>query len=321
MSGPDAAKLVRSARLVREHDATAVALETGAITVAHVEALANAAHRRAELYAEHEATLLRAATTLHPQDFHTVTRRWRELADDDLARADAAAAFERRAFHVSATIGGGVLGGFLDPEATAIVVRTLDALQPPDPTDAPEPPRSLSQRRADALVLLCQGPATTSSSDRRTRAGIDVLIDYETFARRPAVNLDALRCDVEGFGPIARMTAERLSCDCAIGRVIMKGDSQILDYGRRTRIVPRRLRRLIAARDEHCQFPGCRAPAAWCDVHHLVHWRNGGDTSERNCALLCRRHHVACHEGRWTLARGPDGKISARCVDSLVLAA
>ena len=26
-----------------------------------------------------------------------------------------------------------------------------------------------------------------------------------------------------------------------------------------------------------------------------------------NCALLCRRHHVACHEGGWKLVRGPTG--------------
>jgi hypothetical protein len=33
-------------------------------------------------------------------------------------------------------------------------------------------------------------------------------------------------------------------------------------------------------------------------------------TAERmlcDCALLCRRHHVAVHEGGWKLVRGPDG--------------
>jgi 5-methylcytosine-specific restriction endonuclease McrA len=42
-------------------------------------------------------------------------------------------------------------------------------------------------------------------------------------------------------------------------------------------------------------------------VHHLVHWMLGGETNLENCALLCRRHHVAVHEGGWKLARGPDG--------------
>jgi HNH endonuclease len=42
-------------------------------------------------------------------------------------------------------------------------------------------------------------------------------------------------------------------------------------------------------------------------VHHLIHWLRGGETNLENCALLCRRHHVACHEGGWKLVRAPDG--------------
>jgi hypothetical protein len=87
----------------------------------------------------------------------------------------------------------------------------------------------------------------------------------------------------------------------------MQGRSQLLDLGRRTRTVPERLRRALVLRDEHCQFPGCRAPASWCDAHHIVWWTNGGGTSLWNLVLLCRRHHVAVHEGGWKLERGPDG--------------
>jgi 5-methylcytosine-specific restriction protein A len=48
-------------------------------------------------------------------------------------------------------------------------------------------------------------------------------------------------------------------------------------------------------------------PAAWCDVHHLVPWEQGGPTDLWNLALLCRRHHVAVHESGKKLIRGPDG--------------
>jgi hypothetical protein len=41
-----------------------------------------------------------------------------------------------------------------------------------------------------------------------------------------------------------------------------------------------------------------------------VHWLVGGETNLDNCALLCRRHHVAVHEGGWKLERGPNGQIS-----------
>jgi hypothetical protein len=42
-----------------------------------------------------------------------------------------------------------------------------------------------------------------------------------------------------------------------------------------------------------------------------VHWPRGGPTDLDNLVLLCRRHHVLCHEGGWTLRRHPDGQIDA----------
>ena len=49
------------------------------------------------------------------------------------------------------------------------------------------------------------------------------------------------------------------------------------------------IRRAVEFRDLHCVFAGCRAPAAWCDVHHVIHWAHGGVTSCENGALLCER--------------------------------
>jgi hypothetical protein len=42
-----------------------------------------------------------------------------------------------------------------------------------------------------------------------------------------------------------------------------------------------------------------------------------------NLVLLCRRHHVLCHERGWHLARGPDGSVRVYRPDGseLVLAA
>jgi hypothetical protein len=303
-----AAKLLKTARLVGTHERTAEALAAGVITTPHVEALAAAAHRRGELYAKHEDTLVDAAAQVEVQDFPAVTRRWALLADDELARSDAHFAFERRGVTLSPTTGGSVVSGFLDPEASAIVSDALGAIQPPDGAGDT---RTLAQRNADGLVLMCQQARGGELPESRPIVGIEATIAYDTLAGRPVANLDTLRCDIEGFGPIARVTAERLACDCALGRVVITGTSEILDYGRRTRIIPRRLRRMIRLRDQHCQYPGCRAPAAWCDVHHLVHWLHGGETNLENCALLCRRHHVACHEGGWKLTRAPDGSVKA----------
>jgi hypothetical protein len=302
-----AARLVRTARFIARHERTAKALDAGDVTVPEVELLASVAHRREELYERDEAVLLDAAEVVEVQDLPRVVRRWAALADDELARQDAAFAFERRGFTLAPTIGGSVVGGFLDPEAATIVGTVLDDLQPPD---GAADTRSQAQRRADALVLLCERARGGELGESRPIAGAEIVMSHEVFAGHRPTDLLDLRCEIAGFGTIPRVTAERMLCDCALGRVV-RGRSQLLDLGRRTRTVPERLRRAIELRDEHCQFPGCRAPASWCDAHHLVWWTRGGATSLDNCALLCRRHHVAVHEGGWKLVRGPTGLTQA----------
>ena len=233
-----------------------------------------------------------------------MTRKWAALADDELAQRDASFAFDRRGFTLSPTTGGSAVSGFLDSEASAIVGGTLDQLQPPEGN---ADTRSQAQRRADALVLLCEIARGGELPTSRPIAGVEAVVSHELLCGGPLAALNAFQCEIEGFGAIPRVTAERLLCDCALGRVVMRGRSQLVDLGRRSRTVPDRLRRAIVLRDEHCQFPGCRAPAPWCDAHHLLWWTRGGETSLENCFLLFRRHHVAVHEGGWKLARGPDG--------------
>ena len=85
-----------------------------------------------------------------------------------------------------------------------------------------------------------------------------------------------------------------------------------LDIGRTSNLVPPYLRRAIARRDRRCRFPGCDRPPRGCQVHHLVPWSEGGETSLRNCCLLCPFHHlVAIHRWGWQLTLNPDGTTTA----------
>jgi hypothetical protein len=77
--------------------------------------------------------------------------------------------------------------------------------------------------------------------------------------------------------------------------------------GRSHRVVPPHLRRATEVRDRHCVFAGCDAPSYWCDVHHLLHWIDGGETDLDNSALLCERHHTKVHHG-FRVERQPDGR-------------
>jgi hypothetical protein len=90
------------------------------------------------------------------------------------------------------------------------------------------------------------------------------------------------------------------------------GASQPLDLGTPTPVIPPHLRRAVALRDQHCQFPGCWQPPSACQIHHIKHRAHDGPTALANLALLCRFHHlIAVHRWGWTLTRHPDGTTTA----------
>jgi hypothetical protein len=88
----------------------------------------------------------------------------------------------------------------------------------------------------------------------------------------------------------------------------LNGPSLPLDVGQ-TDDIPVHLRRLVALRDETCQFPGgCDQPASACEPHHVVHRQDGGHTSLAGLKLYCWwHHHVVLHQMGWQLTVHPDG--------------
>ena len=76
--------------------------------------------------------------------------------------------------------------------------------------------------------------------------------------------------------------------------------------------IPGSIRRAVLLRDQGCAWPKCGRPAAWCDVHHLQHKKDGGKTSVSDCVLLCQFHHDVCiHRWGWRLVLHPDGTTTA----------
>jgi hypothetical protein len=298
LSSVEAQRLVRNAKLVHTHDQTAAALRGGRIKTGHVDAMARAAREREACFDQHEPVLLDAASTLGVQQFKKVARRWQTLADDAASDDDANESFDGRYLHASITFHGSVrLDGLLDPVGGERVLAALEALMGTDASS------SASQRRADALVQLAGGVDV--------EVNVDMLVDAETLAGDPVDDLARARNDLRRTGPVGRSTIRRLTCDCNLGRIVRRGRSEVLDVGRRHRLVNRAQRRALEARDGGCAFPGCDRPATWTDAHHLVHWVDGGRTDLANLVLLCRLHHTRCHEGGWTLRRAADGTLVA----------
>ncbi|HYO36763.1 MAG TPA: DUF222 domain-containing protein, partial [Geodermatophilus sp.] len=163
--------------------------------------------------------------------------------------------------------------------------------------------RTRAQRQGDALVQLADNALATGSAPvlRTVKPHVAVRIDLDDLATGEGTA-------TTGFGAVISAARARwLACDGRISRVVFGPDGVPLDVGREQRLVSGALRRAVELRDGGCVFTGCDAPSHWADVHHLVHWIDGGDTSLDNSALLCERHHTKVHHG-YRVERQPTGR-------------
>ena len=111
-----------------------------------------------------------------------------------------------------------------------------------------------------------------------------------------------------GFGLLLSTGQIRhLACDSVLTRILLDPDGVPIHHGRTRRVGSPQLRRIVVLRDGQCVFAGCQAPHYWCDVHHVVHWLDGGETDPENSGLLCERHHTKVHHG-FRIDRDPDGR-------------
>ncbi|TWH71858.1 HNH endonuclease signature motif containing protein [Modestobacter roseus] len=166
--------------------------------------------------------------------------------------------------------------------------------------------RTRPQQQGDALVQVCDNQLAAGNLPtlRTVKPHVVVGVDLEDLVD-DATGAGAAEL---GFGAtISAARARYLACDGSISRIVMGPDGVPLDLGRDHRVVTPGLRKAVERRDKSCVFTGCGAPTWWCDVHHLIHWLHGGETSLTNSALLCERHHTKVHHG-FRVERQPDGQ-------------
>jgi hypothetical protein len=156
--------------------------------------------------------------------------------------------------------------------------------------------RTTGQQQADALVQWADNTlaAGTAPLLRRVKPQVAVKIGSDDLADAATGKGAA---DLAFGGIVSAAKARQVACDAELRRYLIGPDGELLDLGRSQRLVTRGLRKAVELRDEACIFAGCGAPTWWCDVHHVVHWLFGGETSLANSALLCERHHTQVHHG------------------------
>jgi len=289
---------VRLARALDRLPETASAFEAGEISRDHARTLAEActSARRTAL-CDLEPQLVDAARLADAREFRGLVGQVCDALDGDDGATSASDEHDRQRLDVSETFHGmWALNGLLDRETGASLRATLDAaMDPPRAGDM----RTASQRRAEAFGRICDAARASlvQGPGRSKAAYANLYVDLEAIERRGGpVIVRRMRSDIEHGGRISKATLRRLTCDASIARIITDGPSQVIDVGRRTRVVPKALWRALVARDGGCIAPGCDRPPGWCDVHHKTHWVDGGATTLDNCELRCRRHHRAVHE-------------------------
>ncbi|MFD2094018.1 HNH endonuclease signature motif containing protein [Blastococcus deserti] len=305
-----AGQLVRNGRALEHLPALASAFADGAVTAEQVAVIAPVAtedRRRAARaqgvdLAEVDAILTAVAAERPLQQLARVVHHYLACLDPDGPEPDPT---EERSLTLATFADGTVvLRGQLDAVGGEKLQAALEAITQADRPRGDR--RTRAQQLADALVQLADNALAAGDLPllRTVKPHVIVRIDLADLVD-PATGPGAAET---GFGAgISAARARWLACDGNISRVVFGPEGTPLDLGRTHRVVPPHLRRATELRDRGCVFAGCAAPTHWCDVHHLQHWIDGGDTSLENSALLCERHHTKVHHG-FRVQRDPGGR-------------
>ena len=309
--GPARERVVAATALDRR-PALDDALCTGQVDVRQATTIANAlddlpAEVGDETITAAERTLIGFAGEFEPNRLRKLGGRILqhvapEIADrierEQLERAEARA-HAKRSFTLGMPQDGRVrLSGSLSIEDAAIVSAALDPLCVPRPDD-----RSPGQRRADALVDVCQLALRTRDLPDNGGAPpqLAVTVPFDVLTQQLTT------ATLDNGERLAPTTVRRLACDAQILPIVLGGAGQVLDAGRARRLATGPVRRALVIRDRGCAFPSCDRPPRWCDAHHLQPWSKGGATALNNLVLLCRHHHRTIHDGNWQVRLDTNG--------------
>jgi hypothetical protein len=116
------------------------------------------------------------------------------------------------------------------------------------------------------------------------------------------------RAEVEGLGLLSQGAIRRISCDATVALAVDDAFGHTMFEGRSRRFASDTQRREVQRRDRRCRFPGC-ANNTFTNVHHVVHWADGGPTDLPNLVTMCDHHHHRVHEKGWMVKGNANGTL------------
>ena len=184
----------------------------------------------------------------------------------------------------------------------ALLAKTDALFRTEDPKNRPTSP----QRFADALTeLICNNSGAGTGDGNGVPAGVELLVlaDYDQ------VRDEIINARLADDTRLTEAEALALACDAKILPGIFNKHTGDAVLGRSKRKIPKWLRKQLIARDGGCV--GCGAHHKICQVHHIRHWKHGGETTLENTCLVCWRcHHVRLHQNGEEITRHPGGKLT-----------
>ena len=291
MASGRAHRLVARSRVFRSARTTFRAWTAGRLSTDQAGVLLDQATSLPEPFSEGEDRLVDIVEDLSVSDTRRALEYWRQTVDGPGTIRDQLEQMALRGISGSKSLGGMIrVDGWMTTTAGLAFLAAIDAFMPPPSPDDTRTPR---QRRHDALedlarYFLDHGDTPTVGDEK---PHINVVCDL------PALQgIAGGLHETENGHLLTVMELRALACDCSLSRIVFGPHGEIIDVGRRTRVIPTSTRRALIARDRHCTWPGCDRDPRWCDAHHIKHWANGGETEPGNLRLLCRYHHTRTHE-------------------------
>ena len=164
-------------------------------------------------------------------------------------------------------------------------------------------------RQADALVAVARGYLSGTGGEKRTKSD-----NYQVVVHVDAAALQ----DKGGKSDLPVESVRRIACDADLVAVTRDAKGNLLNLGRKHRVVSPQLKRALLARDKCCTYPSC-SHEQFLEAHHVMHWADGGETSLANTMLICGRHHRLLHEGGFTIHKNFAGEWYFKTAEGKVL--
>jgi hypothetical protein len=297
-----------------------VGLEAASVLVGALDGVASRVDAMVLAEAEEALVHLAAGTPEHPPlrvDLVRVqARAFAEAIDPDGALPREERARRRRQFTIGReTIDGLVpVHGLLTLDVGSSLRRLVNAHVrkvsfPDDPAVNGEPfgasrasatdDRTPAQKRHDTLADILSAASRVKDAPDLAGASpaIIVTVTQAALDRGRGVGF------IDGVDtPVSVQAVERMIDSRGMQTVTMDTGGRVLSLGSTQRCFTPSQRRAITARDGGCVIPGCTTPAGWCEVHHVIPWREGGDTHTDNAVLLRWGHHQNIDTGPWRIS-------------------